>query len=345
MNWIEKSRNIGSLNLEVCFQLQESFYIGDPNSLEQLQDEKYRELVELPSFQCVVPAMARTSEAIESTNELASYYKNIIEKSVVLGKPFNEIRQYFWLRLWLWNTEEDVHISFPWYDSLSEIQQFFSWLKGNPEEPYIDIDQGWKIDAVVIGKNIHIRQIDPDCNEEYSNVSVPFEKFLQQASEVENRAQQIIRSLSKELGVDVWSKYLKDAIFGTEEWQPNKKINRTKIEEYWKAYIKYVEKKPGIGSFPKVSGIPTVLAALVGAGYKTNLPPDQLDRFIKTFREVNGVVKLLALREIEADRIFRISEEFENGGIYAKEVIPKVFTKEEVAEKYREAIFPELHSK
>jgi hypothetical protein len=228
MAWIEKSKNIDGLELEVCFQLQDSFYIGDPNSHEQLQDEKYREAMALPSFERVVPTMARTSEAIENTNELASYYKNIIEKSVALEKPFNDIRQYFWLRLWFWNTEEDVHISFPWYDSLSEMQQFFSWLKGNPGEPYIDIDQGWQVDAVRVGENLHIRQIDPDYDEEYSNVLLPFEIFVQKANEVENRTQQIISSLSKELGIDVWSKYLNEASFGTEEWQPNKKINRTK---------------------------------------------------------------------------------------------------------------------
>ncbi|WP_156480573.1 hypothetical protein [Aquipseudomonas alcaligenes] len=228
LDWVKQSKNIDYLDLEVCFQLHDNFYIGDPNSHEQLQDEKYRETVKLPPFERVVPTMARTSEAIGHTNELASYYKNLIEKSVGRNKPFNEIRQYFWLRLWFWNTEEDVHVSFPWYDSLSEMQQLFSWLKGHPEEPYIDMDQGWQIEAVRIGENVHIRQSDPDCDEEYANVSVPFEVFFNKANEVENRAQQIITNLSKELGVDVWSKYLQDARFGTEKWQPNKKINQTK---------------------------------------------------------------------------------------------------------------------
>ena len=115
------------------------------------------------------------------------------------------------------------------------------------------------------------------------------------------------------------------------------------IEEYWNSYISYVETKPGIGSLPKMNGIPAALAALVGAGYKINLPPDQLDKFIKTFREVNDVVRLLAVREIEADRVLKISQEFENGCIYSKEVIPRVFRKEEVASKYHEAIYPEAN--
>ena len=142
MDWVKKSKEIGNLDLEVCFQLKDNFFIGAPNSYEQLQNEKYRETLELPSFKRVVPSMARTSEVCGNTDELVSYYKNIIEKSIALSKPFNEIRRYFWLRLWFWNTEENVHVSFPWYDSLSEMQQFFSWLKANTEEPYLDIDQG-----------------------------------------------------------------------------------------------------------------------------------------------------------------------------------------------------------
>ncbi|WP_448570041.1 hypothetical protein [Thalassotalea ganghwensis] len=228
MDWINKSKNIDSLDLEVCFQLQEHFYIGDPNNLEQIQDDNYQEPLQLPAFERVVPTIARTSEAIENTDKLASYYKDVVEKSAELSKPFNEIRQYFWLRLWFWNTEEDVHISFPWYDSLSEMQQFFSWLNDNNVEPFIDADQGWQIDAVRVGENIHIRQTDPDYDEEHVNISLPYEKFLKEALKVEKRAQHIITNLSKELGVDVWSKYLQDANFGSEVWQPNKTIKAEK---------------------------------------------------------------------------------------------------------------------
>ena len=220
MRWLEKSKRIDNLDLEVCFLLQDTFYVGDPNSHEQLQDENYHVPMELPPFERVVPTMARTSEVIGHSDQLASYYKNIVEKSMELGRSFNEIRQEFWLRLWIWNTKEEVHISFPWYDSLSEIQQFFSWLKDTPKEPYEDMDQGWQIDAVRVGKNIHIRQTDPDYDVEYVNVLVPFENILQKVNEVEERAQQIIASLSEQLGVDVWSKYLNDAGFGTDEWQP-----------------------------------------------------------------------------------------------------------------------------
>lgn len=229
MDWVKNSRKIKDLDVEICFQLQDNFYVGDPNSHEQLQDEKYREPIELPPFERVVESMARTSESIENIDELVSYYKTIIEKAEALNKSFNEIRQYFWLRLWFWNTEEDIHISFPWYDSLSEMQQFTTWLKADPEkEAYIDMDQGWQIEAIRSGEYLYIRQTDPDYDEEHASISIPFEIFTKAISEVEVRAIEIILSLSSSVGADVWSKYLQDAKFGTPEWQPSKKINRTK---------------------------------------------------------------------------------------------------------------------
>ena len=103
------------------------------------------------------------------------------------------------------------------------MQRFIAWLKGSPEAaPFVDMDQGWQIVAVRFGDCLHIRQVDPDDDDEYANVSVPFETFMRMASEVEERAIEIISSLSNIIGSDVWTKYLQDTNFGTSEWQPNK---------------------------------------------------------------------------------------------------------------------------
>lgn len=80
------------------------------------------------------------------------------------------------------------------------------------------MDQGWQIQAVRIGDDLHIRQSDPDDGDEYDNIAVPFEVFAEQAKGVERRALEVIDSLSAQLGVDVWSAYLTEASFGTEEW-------------------------------------------------------------------------------------------------------------------------------
>ena len=33
------------------------------------------------------------------------------------------------MRLWLWNTADDLTVSFPWYDTLSEMERFFDALE------------------------------------------------------------------------------------------------------------------------------------------------------------------------------------------------------------------------
>lgn len=115
------------------------------------------------------------------------------------------------------------------------------------------------------------------------------------------------------------------------------------LDEYWNSYLSYVETKPGIGSLTQMSGIPVVIAALVTAGHQINLPPDQLDKFISKFREIDDIVRKLTIREIEIDKISKISEEFKNGCIYSKEVIPKIFKKEEVSKQFHEIMFPETN--
>lgn len=232
MDWIKKSNSIESLDVEICFQLQDSFYIGDPNNHKQLQDERYSEVLDLPSFDRIVETMARTSEVVQNVDGLVKYYRDIIERADALNIKFNDIRQYFWLRLWFWNAEEGARISFPWYDSLSEMQQFFEWLKGDSTgQPYVDMDQGWQLEIIRSGDYLHIRQFDPDGGDEYDNISIPFEAFVNAVSKVEARAIEIISSLSADIGVDVWTKYLGDAKFGTSQWNPDKKIRLAKSKK------------------------------------------------------------------------------------------------------------------
>ena len=71
-----------------------------------------------------------------------------------------------------------------------------------------------------------IKNGNPDYDEEYANVSIPFEAFSGKLAGVETRAIEIISNLASNVGVDVWSKYLQEANFGTSKWQPNKILQR-----------------------------------------------------------------------------------------------------------------------
>lgn len=221
MDDLDQAKALDKLNVEIGFQLEDSFYIGKSNSYEQLQNQKYYQPIQKPSFERIVDSVARTGEILSNEDELASYYKTLIVKAKTLNKDFNDIRQYFWLRLGFWNTKESIHLSFPWYDHLYDMQKFFSWLKeqdGTKQDAYVDLDQGWEIQAICFEGRLYLRQADPDYAEEYANISLPLEAFKSSVIEVEARAVSIISQLSESIGLDVWSKHLQDAEFDTSKW-------------------------------------------------------------------------------------------------------------------------------
>lgn len=220
-NWKTNSKPIEKLNIEIGFILQHDFYTGDPNSHEQLSDPKNREPLSLPSFPRENSKLAFTSEAIGNEEELISYYRQVVERAFLIGRSFNEIRSYFWLRLYVWDKEAGLSVSFPWYDSLTEIQNFTRWLASPTAEAFSAIEQGWQVDAVRDSGFLYLRELDPDGDEEYNNSKVAIGTISMSAFEVEARAIKIVERLSEGLGTDVWSKYLRDTTFGTSSWQPN----------------------------------------------------------------------------------------------------------------------------
>lgn len=68
---------------------------------------------------------------------------------------------------------------------------------------------------------------DPGSDETHQNLKAPHGDIAASAKLVESRAQMIIERLTEGLGVDVWSVFIKDAAFGTRDWQPEHSINRT----------------------------------------------------------------------------------------------------------------------
>lgn len=118
-------------------------------------------------------------------------------------------------------------------------------------------------------------------------------------------------------------------------------INSMNLEEYWNSYLEYCCTKTGETPVPEMKGIPLVVAPLVAAGYEINLPVESLSVFINKFREIDDVSRRLTVRELEPEKIDRIGEVFQSGCTYSKEVIPKLFKKEEVAKQYHEIMYGE----
>ena len=113
------------------------------------------------------------------------------------------------------------------------------------------------------------------------------------------------------------------------------------LEEYWKSYLEYCSDKNGTGAIPGMRGIPVVVAPLIAAGHEVNMSAEDLSAFISKFREIDDVTRRLTVRELDIEKIEKVTEAFQTGCTYSKEVIPKVFKKEEVAKKYHELMFPE----
>ena len=156
-----------------------------------------------------VASMVRTSEALGNEQKLATYYLNLIRIARKHGKTFNEIRHYFWLRFWLWNSDENVQIPFPWYDTLLEIGQFLDDVAQKAEgQVYWDIDQGWELEVCVFGGELFLQFQNPDDDEVYARLRVPREKAIASIQTLREHAESIIQSLSNVIGRDLWTKYV-----------------------------------------------------------------------------------------------------------------------------------------
>lgn len=116
------------------------------------------------------------------------------------------------------------------------------------------------------------------------------------------------------------------------------------LEKYWNSYLEYCSAKTRDDSILEMNGIPIVVAPLVAAGYEINMPIEDLSGFISKFREIDDVTRRLTVRKLEPEIIEKITDAFQSGCTYSKEVIPQVFQKNEVAKQYHEIMFPEPNS-
>jgi hypothetical protein len=223
-DWMNESKPIETLDVWIGFLLNDSFYTGDPNDRAELRDPAYRQPLVLPDF---LPASEREAASTAVAGHelaLATYYKRLVEQAVQYNKGFDETSSCFWMRLALWNAQENVRISFPWYDTLSEMQTFIEWLEGAPDsDTFCDVEQGWQLDGYLLDGHVYLCETDPDSPDDKTtrvNVVTPRAALRDAAKQVERQTTQIINCLTAELGTDVWTHYSRDVRFGTATWQP-----------------------------------------------------------------------------------------------------------------------------
>lgn len=210
-SWLSETIKVPSLQAEICFPLSETFYYGPDAVPDGSEREKLEARLSPPRIASAVPSLLRTSEVLGQEQELAGYYEQIVGLARRHGRPFNAIRHYFWLRLWLWNSEHAVHVSFPWYDSFAEIDRYLKALvETDAGLVDHDVDQGWELQTYAEGGSLHFLQRDPDADETQLAISVPRDELVHRVNELREHTGLIIARLSGSLGTDVWTSYVRE---------------------------------------------------------------------------------------------------------------------------------------
>lgn len=205
--WTTQAINVSSLEAEICFTLRNDFYY-EPDSHPEVAEKKEVELLILPSFSRKVDLLATTSEVMGNESSLAEYYEQVITYAKKYKKSFNDCRHYFWLRLWLWNSDANIFVSFPWSDNQSDFDGLInSLISTETGQAYWDADQGWEIEVIAEGDFFYIRESDPDSDETHYVIKVLRSSLTTQLSNAQNRSKTIISYLSERIGADLWTKY------------------------------------------------------------------------------------------------------------------------------------------
>jgi len=207
-SWFADAKEIATLDAEICFLLQDDFYFG-PDSYPEVAERKEVEPLPAPNITRHVPSMVRCAEAVGHEEELANYYREVVRLARKHRKTFNDIRQYFWMRFWLWNSQEEVHISFPWYDTFSEIDQFIGSISNKTEgQIFWDADQGWELEMHASDGDFFVRLRNPDDDETYAVVRFSQRLLIEQLEPLRARTESIIGVLASAIGQDVWTSYV-----------------------------------------------------------------------------------------------------------------------------------------
>lgn len=215
-DWCKESKPIENLEVEICFLLQKDFFVGDPHDPEQLNDEKYRETLSLPEIEREAEMLVRTKEVEANEPALVEYYKEIADRAKRLHRTLNDVRQYFWCGLWLFNEDEAVRVSFPLHGTLEQIKKLLADFRNTESGVVVHIrDHGWEMQVVADGGYIYIKECDPDEDEVWLNIRVERGSFLNGIQQLQARTQRIIKRLCDELGEELCSEY-----FETIEFNP-----------------------------------------------------------------------------------------------------------------------------
>lgn len=196
--WFIEAKSVASVEVDICFCIR---------------DELIEPLVKVP-VQRSEQSLVRSYDVIDQEAALAAYYEDVIRLARKHGKSFNDIRQYFWLRLSLWNSAEGCYLGFPWYDTVAEMAPLLEGISGDAlGEVFWDRDQGWEMQVHADNEFVYAREWDPDDEVVHTIVKFPRAAIATECSQALERARRVVSSLAERLGDDVWTEYKNEAAF------------------------------------------------------------------------------------------------------------------------------------
>jgi len=201
------SELVTDLTTEICYQINESFFIGNPNDPSEFQNTELNVALTPLKIDRKTNEIVTTKEVLGKELQLFEYYKSIIELKDKHQKTYNEIHHLFWLRLWIYSSKERIYISFPWYDTLNEFKRFFRVFdKDSTGKVFYDVDQGWELEIQADNDFYYIKQTNPDENDlVIQNIKTSKIALKNTIAALEKTIDGQIEKLTQLAGVDLWT--------------------------------------------------------------------------------------------------------------------------------------------
>jgi hypothetical protein len=220
-SWTARAQPLDDAEVVVIFVTQDRFLTGDPNNPAHFDDPAQN----VTLTHSAPEGYVRLSDFAARQDRLIAHYREIAILAARHGKPFNHIRQHFWMRISI--GKGTVGISFAWYSHWQEFDRLLAWIETATEgERFDDVDQGWDFVMLRRGDSFYARETDPEdgsASTEFSNVRLPAALLIAAARQARRDGPAAIARLTAMLGTDVWTRYRYDkdlVIFGTADWTP-----------------------------------------------------------------------------------------------------------------------------
>lgn len=199
-DWTKRAVPKEPPTLEIGFITHKSYYFGDENSTDQLNDAQFREPLSPPKVELYGDYLL-SLEFDANFDAGLRYYLDVLHMAERHRKDLRGQSHYFWLRPLVFR-RGDFALTFPWYDTFREADHFLTALsRSHVGEIYSDMDQGWGLAVIATDDRLYLRQWNPDSGKEHSVISIEKAALQGQVSVVRDRTIRILDKLNDTLGV------------------------------------------------------------------------------------------------------------------------------------------------